>query len=152
METTNRRWRKVTPDDNMFDVLTCDTCGARAFFLQEQGSGNTRRVIERRCTYHTNLEAMCDMAQDAFERLTPEEQRQHRREQTISFVVGNLHLDGIPVTAEQVARAIDLKEFQRCIRETRAAFAKLSPTDQMLYKAHQADWYDDGGLNLPDLA
>lgn len=151
METLGIRWRKVTSDDFMFGTKTCALCSVTAVFLREETVGGQRRVTEHRCLDHMDLEALAALAHAAFERLSPEDKKRHRREQAISFAVGNLRLDGIEVTEEQVARALDLNEFQKHIRDTRDAFARLPAEDQRRYLSHVAHYYDDGGLNLPDL-
>lgn len=43
-------------------------------------------------------------ALDAFDRLTPEQQQAHRREQAISFVYGNVSLHNPNITREMVER------------------------------------------------
>ncbi len=153
METpTGSRWRKTTSDDFMFGDWKCDNCIAKPTFLREALlDGGGRRITNHRCADHMDLEALADLAHAAFERLSPEEQKRHRREQAISFVVGNLALDDIWTTNEQVARVIDLNEFRRLIRDTREAFHRLPIEDQRAYKTYAHGGYDDGDLNLPDL-
>ncbi len=54
-----------------------------------------------------DLQAAIDEAVARFESLTREEQADHRREQRISFVFGNLLSSGADVTKEEVARMVD---------------------------------------------
>ncbi len=56
-----------------------------------------------------DLESLVVRAIAAFERLSDKEKRQHRRQQAISFVYGNLKLDGCDVTMEDVEKAYDEK-------------------------------------------
>lgn len=44
---------------------------------------------------------------EAFERLSPQEQKAHRRAQAISFVYGNLAIENEHITREMVERAYD---------------------------------------------
>jgi hypothetical protein len=50
---------------------------------------------------------LLDKACAAFDALSPEEKRAHRREQAISFAYGNLALSGSAITKEMVAQAYD---------------------------------------------
>ncbi len=52
------------------------------------------------------FDALCARAIASFNALPPAEQAAHRREQTISFVYGNLRLDGVDVTEEQVRQIV----------------------------------------------
>lgn len=53
------------------------------------------------------LLAALKAAIEAFEKLSPEEQRALRREQRISFVYGNCSLDNDRITREMVEQAVD---------------------------------------------
>lgn len=44
---------------------------------------------------------------DAFEALSPSEQKEHRRQQRISFVYGNLALSNPSITREMVEKAAE---------------------------------------------
>jgi hypothetical protein len=46
-------------------------------------------------------------ANERFNALSPLEQAAHRREQAISFVYGQLKLDGVEITKEEIARIYD---------------------------------------------
>ena len=54
-------------------------------------------------------EELVKAATDAFNNLSRDMKRAHMREQAISFVYGNLKLDGCDVTREQVATVYDAK-------------------------------------------
>ncbi len=55
------------------------------------------------------LQALVDRARAAFDALTPEQQRAHRREQAISFAWGNCAMmrEGPKLTKEQVGALYD---------------------------------------------
>lgn len=54
-----------------------------------------------------DLQDLIRMAREAFDGLTPEEQRKHRRDSMVSFVHGNLLLDGRSVSVEVLEKAYD---------------------------------------------
>jgi hypothetical protein len=67
-----------------------------------------------------DLHDLFDRARKAYLAMSAEERREHDRAQAISFVVGNLALDGIVVTEDLVARAIDRVRLPRWILHPKA--------------------------------
>ncbi len=59
------------------------------------------------CPIDPDLAALMKRANEAFERLSPEEKRAHRRAQAISFVYGNLAMENARITREMVEKAYD---------------------------------------------
>lgn len=56
----------------------------------------------------SNIDQLLQKAIDAFKQLTPEEQNEHRRQQYISFTLGQLQLSGREdVTPEQISKILD---------------------------------------------
>ncbi len=53
------------------------------------------------------LNALAERALAAFNALSPDEQRAHRREQRISWVYGELRLSGYDISREEVAAIVD---------------------------------------------
>jgi hypothetical protein len=54
-----------------------------------------------------DLDQLVKDACEAFDKLSPEEKRAHRRAQYISFTLGQLLLAGVPVDREVVEREFD---------------------------------------------
>lgn len=54
-----------------------------------------------------DISQLVKKAMAAFNKLSPEEQAAHRREQKISFVYGQLMLSGREVSKEEIARVHD---------------------------------------------
>ncbi len=55
-----------------------------------------------------NVDELLQKAIAAFQQLTPEEQNEHRRQQFISFALGQLQLSGREdITPEQIAKILD---------------------------------------------
>jgi hypothetical protein len=54
-----------------------------------------------------DLAALMKAANEAFDRLSPEEKKAHRRAQAISFVYGNLAIENDSITREMVEKAYD---------------------------------------------
>ncbi len=105
-----RRWRKMTSDDRMFRDWPCDECAKKAFFLHEEGEGNHLRTLSHKCLDHVDFETLTSVAIEAFRRLSPEDQAKHRRDQAVSWVFGNLRLDGIDISKEQVEKLLGEKK------------------------------------------
>lgn len=57
------------------------------------------------------LDSMIKNAVAAYEQMTPEQKYEHDRAQAISFVYGNVRLDGIDVAEEQVAATWDKNHY-----------------------------------------
>lgn len=74
------------------------------------------------------LDALAEKACAAYAAATPEQRAAWDRAQRISFVYGNLRLDGVEVTEEQIAAAVDAAD-ARAARTCRHARASDSPCD-----------------------
>ena len=61
----------------------------------------------RPCPPRPELDALLKASIEAFEKLSPEEKKAHRRAQAISFVYGNLAIENDSITREMVERAYD---------------------------------------------
>lgn len=100
-ETIDHDWKQTgwEVDDSFF---TCVRCGRRT-------SSRWGRPGLKEDPPCITLNELVRKAIEAFENLSPEEQRAHRREQAISFVFGQLALSGREPDRAMIAALYDEK-------------------------------------------